>query len=88
MNLTTAVLRLDETTRCRLFVALNAFPVFALLKAITRHFAKPTAKVPYLWSILTIQNCVGRPFAQHRQTDRCRILLAILNDVNAISHRD
>src|SRR6266576_1608598 len=89
MNLTTAVLRLDETTRCRLFVALNAFPVFALLKAITRHFTKPTAKVPCLWSTLTIQNCVGRPFAQHHQTDRCKILACdFLNDVNAIIHRD
>jgi hypothetical protein len=73
MSPTTAALRLDERTRGHLFVASTGFPVFALLKATTRHFAKPISKVPCLWSILTNQNCVERPFARHRQTDRCKI---------------
>src|SRR5262249_28599326 len=41
MSLTIAALRGDEMIRGRLFAASNDFPIFALLKATTLHFAKP-----------------------------------------------
>jgi hypothetical protein len=72
MSLTSAELVEDETIRARLFVALNGFPIFAPLKATTRHFAKQVSKDPAPLSNVIDPCCVVGPFARHRRIHQCK----------------
>src|SRR5207302_1343049 len=65
----------DETIRGRLFVALNGFPVFALLKAIACRFATQSSKDRVPWSNAIGRCCVVRLFALHLLIDQRRIIL-------------
>ena len=73
MSLTSAALLQDETIRGRLFVASNDFPIFALLKAITRRFARQLSKGRVPLSNVIGRCCVVRLFARHDLRDRCKI---------------
>ena len=75
MSLTRGALLQDETIRGRLFVASNGFPVFALLKAIIRHFARRLSKGRARASIAIPQCCAVPLYARHPQTGRCKIFL-------------
>ena len=74
MSLTSAALLQDETVRGRLFVASNGFPVFALLKAITRRFARQLSKGRVPLSNVIGRCCVVRLFARHPRTHRCKVV--------------
>ena len=67
MSLTSAALLEDETIRARLFVALNGFPIFALLKATSRHFAKQVSKDRVPLSNVIDPCCVVELFARYRR---------------------
>ena len=75
MSLTSAELLEDETIRARLFVALNGFPIFAPLKATTRHFAKQVSKDRAPLSNVIAPCCVVGAFAGHRGIPQCKICL-------------
>ena len=74
MSLMSAAPLQDETIRGRLFVALNGFPVFALLKAIACRFATQSSKDRVPWSNAIGRCCVVRLFARHLRIDQRRIV--------------
>ena len=88
MSLTSAELVEDETIRARLFVALNGFPIFAPLKATTRHFAKQVSRDRALSSNVIHPRCVVDPSLDIAGYANVKLAAAVLQNVNAISHRD
>ena len=59
----------------RLFVVSNGFPMFALLKATTRHFAKQVSKGRAPLSNVIVPCCVVGAFAGHRGIHQRKICL-------------
>jgi hypothetical protein len=73
MSLISAALLQDETVHGRLFVASNGFPIFALLKAIARRFARQLSKGRVPLSNVIGRCCVVRLFARHDRIIRCKM---------------
>src|SRR5438477_341905 len=88
MSLMSAAPLQDETIRGRLFVALNGFTVFALLKAIACRFATQSSKDSVLFFNAIGRCCVVHLFPTRLSSDLVKFSLAILDDVNPINHRE
>src|SRR5215472_2471137 len=65
-------------------LALNGFPIFAPLKATTRHIAKQESRDRAPSSKVVNPCCVVESFARHHRIRQCRNL-PVLKNVDAIS---